>query len=193
MAGSVKTIRETEEHRLKNMSNEKLMRLAERALKRTEAYQWKRELDVPDEENYKIDYLLVKGSKAAPEDVAAYASVEDEMILFHPLRENDQPFANYGDFFNGDSDLFEPLEQGFSLACMSLEAHGCAWYEIEALQGEIEHQTGMQKYLHFCKQHGITKERLAHETGYDGMDVMTLYDRQAAKRSLGKSSQEIER
>lgn len=56
-----------------NMSKERLMRLAERALKRTESYQWNRGLDVPDEENYKIDYLLVKGSKASPEDVVAYA------------------------------------------------------------------------------------------------------------------------
>lgn len=176
-----------------NMSNEKLMRLAERALKRTEAYQWNREQEVPDEENYKIDYLLVKGSKAAPEDVAAYASVEDEMILFHPLRENDKPFANYGVFFNFDSDLFEPLEQSFSLAFMSLEAHTCVWYEIEALQGEIEHRAGMQKYLHYCKQHGITKEQLAREKGYDGMDVMTQYDRQVAKGSLRKTSQEPER
>ena len=39
-----------------NMSKEKLMRLAGRALKRTESYQWNRGLDVPDEENYKIDY-----------------------------------------------------------------------------------------------------------------------------------------
>ena len=46
-----------------NMSNEKLMRLAGRALKRTESYQWNRGLDMPDEENYKIQYLLVKGSK----------------------------------------------------------------------------------------------------------------------------------
>ena len=37
-----------------NMSNEKLMRLAERALKLTESYQWNRGLDMPDEENYKI-------------------------------------------------------------------------------------------------------------------------------------------
>ena len=49
-----------------NMSNEKLMRLAERALKRTESYQWNRGLDMPDEENYKIQYLLVKGSKNSP-------------------------------------------------------------------------------------------------------------------------------
>ena len=175
------------------MSKERLLRLAERALKRTEPYQWNRGLDVPDEENYKIDYLLVKGGGASPEDVIAYASFEDNLVRFHPLRENDQPFANYSDFFNGDSDLFEPLEQSFSLACMSLEAHASAWYELEALQGEIEHQAGMQKYLHYCKQHGITKERLARETGYDGMDVMTLYDRQAAKESRGKTSQEPER
>lgn len=80
-----------------NMSKEKLMRLAERALKRTESYQWNRGLDVPDEENYKIDYLLVKGSKASPEDVVAYASFEDDMVRFHPLRENDRPFAHYGE------------------------------------------------------------------------------------------------
>ena len=82
-----------------NMSKEKLMRLAGRALKRTESYQWNRGLDVPDEENYKIDYLLVKGSKASPEDVIAYASFEDDMVRFHPLRENDQPFAHYGECF----------------------------------------------------------------------------------------------
>ena len=110
-----------------NMSKEKLMRLAGRALKRTESYQWNRGLDVPDEENYKIDYLLVKGSKASPEDVIAYASFEDDMVRFHPLRENDQPFAHYGECFTYDSDLFEPLEQGYSLACMSPEAHACAW------------------------------------------------------------------
>lgn len=36
-----------------NMSKEKLMRLAGRALKRTESYQWNRGLDVPDEETTK--------------------------------------------------------------------------------------------------------------------------------------------
>ena len=158
-----------------NMSKEKLMRLAGRALKRTESYQWNRGLDVPDEENYKIDYLLVKGSKASPEDVIAYASFEDDMVRFHPLRENDQPFAHYGECFTYDSDLFEPLEQGYSLACMSPEAHACAWYEIEDLQGGIEHQAGMQSYLHYCKQHGVTRVQLARLADYDGMDVMKLH------------------
>ena len=113
-----------------NMSKEKLMRLAERALKRTEPYQWNRGLDVPDEENYKIDHLLVKGGKASPEEVIAYASFEDDLVRFHPLRENDRPFAHYGERFTYDSDLFEPLEQGYSLACMSLEAHALSLIHI---------------------------------------------------------------
>ncbi len=148
---------------------------------------------MPDEENYKIDYLLVKGSKASPEDVIAYASFEDDMVRFHPLRENDQPFAHYGECFTYDSDLFEPLEQGYSLACMSPEAHACAWYEIEDLQGGIEHQAGMQSYLHYCKQHGVTRVQLARLADYDGMDVMKLYDRQAVRGAQGKQKKEFER
>ena len=68
-----------------NMSNEKLMRLAERALKRTESYQWNRGLDMPDEENYKIQYLLVKGSKNSPENAVAYASYGGETVSYTHL------------------------------------------------------------------------------------------------------------
>mgnify|MGYP001668013204 CR=1 FL=1 len=176
-----------------NMSKEKLMRLAERALKRTEAYQWNRELDVPEEENYKIDYLLVKDGKVSPEDVIAYASCEDDMVRFHPLRENDRPFAHYGDFFTYDTDLFDPLEQGYSLSCMSPEAHAFAWYEVEYLRSVIKHQAGMQSYLHYCKQHGVTREQLARLVDYEGMDVMKLYDRQAVRKAQGRQKKEFER
>ena len=115
------------------------------------------------------------------------------MVRFHPLRENDRPFAHYGECFTYDSDLFEPLEQGYSLACMSLEAHACAWYETEDLQGEIEHQAGMQSYLHYCKQHGVTREQLARLADYDGVDVMKLYDRQAVRGAQGRQKKEFER
>ena len=125
--------------------------------------------------------------------MTVYASFEDDMVRFHPLRENDQPFAHYGECFTYDSDLFEPLEQGYSLACMSPEAHACAWYEIEDLQGGIEHQAGMQSYLHYCKQHGVTRVQLARLADYDGMDVMKLYDRQAVRGAQGKQKKEFER
>ena len=81
------------------------------------------------------------------------------------------------------------------MIAMTPDAHTGVWCEIAEYHGTswIACVQGMQKYLHYCKQHGITKERLARETGYDGMDVMTLYDRQAAKESRGKTSQEPER
>ena len=85
------------------------------------------------------------------------------------------------------------LENGYTLVSADPNFHYCAWSEIGEEQGHVEHTDGMQKYLDYCKQHGITKERLAAETGYDGVDVMPLYDRQTAKKSLGKRFQELER
>ncbi|ERJ00226.1 hypothetical protein SAMN05444424_2761 [Bittarella massiliensis (ex Durand et al. 2017)] len=175
------------------MSKEKLFRLAERTLKRTEAYQDNRELDVPDSENYKIDYLLVKGGKSASEDVIAYASYEDEMLRFRPLEEKDKPFWDSSAKFDTEIDLFQYLEEGYSLAGMSPDCHYCVWLDIAEYHCEYKSQNGMQKYLDYCKRNGITKDRLAKETDYDGMDVMTLYDREAAKTAPEKKPKDFER
>lgn len=86
-----------------NMSKEKLMRLAGRALKRTESYQWNRGLDVPDEENYKIDYLLVKGSKASPEDVIAY-----HQSFFYVMGIAPETRANIRQMFDFKQDCIKP-------------------------------------------------------------------------------------
>lgn len=178
---------------LQVMSKEKLMRLAERALKRTEYYQNVRELDVPDSENYKIDYLLIKGGKSAPEDVIAYASYEDEMLRFRPLEEKDKPFWDSSAQFDTEIDLFQYLEEGYSLAGMSPDCHYCVWSDIAEYHCEYKSQNGMQKYLDYCKRNGVTRELLAKESGYDGMDVMELYERQIAKAAPEKSSDGLER
>ena len=175
------------------MSKEKLLRLAERALKRTKYYQNVRELDVPDSENYKIDYLLTKGGKSAPEDVIAYASHEDEMLRFRLLEEKDEPFWDCGVRFDTEIDLFQYLEEGYSLAGMLPDSHYCVWSDIAEYHGDYQSQNGMQKYLDYCKRNGVTRELLAKESGYDGMDVMTLYDREAAKTAPEKKPKDLER
>lgn len=175
------------------MSKEKLLRLAERALKRTKYYQNIRELDVPDSENYKLDYLLIKGGKSAPEDVIAYASYEDEMLRFRPLEEKDKPFWDSSVKFDTEIDLFQYLEEGYSLAGMSLDCHYCVWSDIAENHCEYQSQNGMQKYLDYCKRNGVTKDRLEREIGYDIMDVMTLCDREAAKAAPEKKPRDIER
>lgn len=178
-----------------NMNKEKLLRQAERVLKRTNAYQSNREMETPDEENYKMAYLLAEGSIKAPERVLAYASNDDYMLLFHPMEEPVYEILLDDWQFCFDGDLFQYLEGGCDLVAMTLEAHAGVWYEINEYHDTdgISCTTGMQKYLHYCKRHGVTKELLADKEDYDGMDVMTLYDRQAIKGRVENPQKDFER
>jgi len=167
------------------LSKEKMMREAERVLKRTEEYQSNRELGI--DENYQIIYLLTKGSKATSDNVIVFAGCEEAVISFNPFRD-EKPIENWD--FNFESDLFGSLESGYELAEMSLECHCNVWCTIEDWHGDIECLKGMQKYLGYCKRNGITREKLQSKVAYSGMDVMTLYD---PKTDRAKRSQEYER
>lgn len=178
-----------------SMSKEKLMRIAERVLKRTKAYQYNRELSVPDEENYKMSYLLVKSNGKNPESMLAYAVNDENVLLFHPMEEPVYEIILNDWQFYFDYDLFQYLEGGYDLTAMTADAHTGVWCEIAEYHGTngIACVDGMQKYLNYCKRNGVTKDRLARETGYDGMDVMTLYDKQAVKAAQEKPSNDFER
>lgn len=165
------------------MSAAKLWQLAERILKRTESYQSNREVGMPDDENFKLDYLLVKESANTSMKVAAFASCEDMVLLLRPLEKdfNKQSFWYWS--FDYDSGLFEYLEDGYKLADMSLCCHYAVWQTIEDLhEGDIDYTKGMQMYLDYCKKNGITRELLKQQASFDGMDVMKLYKPQFLPR-----------
>lgn len=178
-----------------NTSKEKLLRFAERVLKRTKAYQYNRELSVPDEENYKMSYLLVKSNGKTPESILAYAVNDESALLFHPMKEPVYEIILNDWQFSFDYDLFQYLEEGYDLTAMTPDAHSGVWYEIAEYHDTsgIACVDGMQKYLDYCKRNGVTKDRLVREADYDGMDVMTLYDREAAKTVPEKKPKDLER
>ena len=170
----------------------KIMRQAERALKRTEAYRENRSDSHDPEDNFQLDYVLVKGRKATPDTAIAYAHYLDELISFNPLEINGE-VKRIGDWaFSFDGDLFMYLEQGYELAGASVLTHCVVWEEIEEYHGNgsINYPKGMQQYLNYCKRNGVTVELLRKEQDYGGMDVMKLYDKSAFKK---KPSQEQER
>ncbi len=169
----------------------KIMRQAERALKRTEVYRENRSDSSDPESNYQLDYVLVKGSKSVPDTAIAYAHFEDDIISFNPFQSSDAK-SIWDWAFNFDSDLFMYLEQGYDLAGMSLGTHSAVWEEIAERHGDdsINYPKGMQHYLNYCKRNGVTVELLQKERQYDGMDVMVLYDKAAVR---GKPSQAQER
>lgn len=103
-------------------SKEQLMRFAESALKQTAIYQRNCEMGMPDEENYKMSYLLVEGSINKPERVLAYAVNDQAVLLFHPMEKPMyESLLNDWDF-NFDYDLFQYLEGGFDLIAMTPDA-----------------------------------------------------------------------
>lgn len=156
----------------------KIMRQAERTLKRSSLYLENRSSSSDPRDNYQLDYVLVKEGVPAPDNAVAYAFYKDSIISFYPFDFN----ARMPDFwdwaFSFDGDLFSFLEQGYELAGMSLTAHRDAWDEIAEYHDKdyFNYPKGMQRYLHYCKQNGITADLLRRERRYKDMDVLTLYD-----------------
>lgn len=79
--------------------------------------------------------------------------------------------------YSVDSYLFDDLENGYEIIYMPLDYHYAVWCCIEELLGEIEHMTGMQTYLKYCKDHHISYEVLSQLGRYacDVPDVIELY------------------
>lgn len=170
------------------LSKAKMMREAERFLKRTADYQEDR--DVDKAENYKIQYVLSEDGRMQPETViaCAYSEYREQEISFYPFRKEETVSYNWAVDF--DYDLFETLEHGGEIIGMTLNCHYCIWTAIENFHdGDIEYDKGMQKYLAYCKRNGVTKELLQEKVSYDGMDVMELY----VKEVPGKQKREQER
>lgn len=172
------------------LSNAKIMRQAERTLKRTKPYLENRSGSNAPESNFQLDYVLVKKYKSTPAASIAYAHYMDEIIKFDPLRETAEAESVWDWAFNIDTDLFFHLEDGYDLIGMSLTAHAAAWEEIsECHHDGIEYAKGMQQYLNYCKRNRITMELLRAKCRYDGMDVMTLYDKTAFREIHTKSKE----
>lgn len=173
-------------------NKEKIMRMAERTLKRTDEYRQLFSISHDPEYNYKLSHVMVTGGKSHPETAVAIAYYEDQVLRFNPLNDNSRNMAIPDQIFSFDKFLFQYLEQGYELVGMTAETHSIVWTEIAECHnnGGIVAVKGMQQYLNYCKRNGVTAELLYREDHYEGMDVMTLYDKSAIR---GKLSQEHER
>ena len=131
---------------------EKIIRIVERELKRTEEY--RRRHDEYGNEEYILGCIMVKGD-AFPKEVIAHAFVED---------------------------------MGLELRFQIWRDHCTAWSATEYLADEQNRDKenscwkGMQKYLSYCKKHGITRNYLVKKEGYDGIDAMKFYDKSAVAK-----------
>ena len=84
-----------------------------------------------------------------------------------------------------DEHLFKKLENGMELISMSDETHLVVWCELDKLaQKDIVYKEGMQNYLKYCKQNGITKQYIEATTNQrDFDDAMKLYNNKKVRKN----------
>jgi hypothetical protein len=154
------------------MNRKQIIRQARRALRKTGDYSGRYGAVEPDE-FYQLAYIL--GCIDEPQSIFAYGLWDDQMRRVHLFRGN--PYQTYIDdwAYTLDDDLFGWLEDGMDILYMTPECHAGVWYQITCYYGfELEHVVGMQKYITFGRNHGITRKKLCNLTDYDGSDIWTL-------------------
>lgn len=100
--------------------------------------------------------------------------------------------------FDVEGDFFGKLEQGYLILSVSDLFHCTAWSATEYLVDEQNRDKknpcwkGMQRYLNYCKKHGITRNYLVKKEEYDGIDAMKFYDKSAvAKFEKNRKTQDL--
>lgn len=173
---------------------EKIMREATRALKRKATYQKKR--GYGDDENYALETVLYKGDPKNPEDVLVYGVSDQESFWFHLTGDDQKEVAISPMEIDYDDNLFKDLENGYEIAGMSMEGHYGVWYTLDDVENnefwETSRPEGLAKYLLYCRQNGVTVQKLQKETGYDGRDMLKVYQepiRQVEKSQKMKKRQ----
>lgn len=161
------------------MNEKKLWTQAERFLKRTSYYQ--KNKNETDELQYELIYILT--NPLSPKDEIAIAANIETEIQFNPYSGNIVDLAAGGGW-NYERDLFEPLEEGFVISGMPLASHHAIWKMISNDNCEVFHKRGLQKYLHYCREHGISLQKLQESDGAceNIANLMSLYQREPKKQ-----------
>lgn len=124
-----------------------------------------------------IDFILINPDT---DETICYASDGvEEMIVFAPYtKENDKGYLDIPEWdFNYDSYVFEELEKGYRVGYISDETHYGIWNSLQELYPvDIEHKDGVQNYLQFCSDNGITKKYLDTANNLDTPDIMKHFE-----------------
>ena len=81
--------------------------------------------------------------------------------------------------FDVEKNIYKELQNGKDIVYMSSETHYSIWKMINGWYPQcLRYKRGLQKYLRYCKNNKITKEKISQETGRrDVPDVIAYYTR----------------
>jgi len=134
--------------------------------------------DSMEHQDKKVDYILYKPDTQETNTLASNSS-SDEAIEFTPNTKNSpEGYFNVPEWdYNFDYYIYNLLEEGWKVGYMTPEVHYSIWNSIHELYPEdIDYKDGVQNYLQYCADNGITKEFLDNNTGLDTPDIMNYFE-----------------
>lgn len=140
-----------------------------------------------DEELFgtKIDYILINPDNN--DTVSIISDGVDKIVEFTPFtKEMKTGYSKVSEWdYSFDNYLFKDLEDVYQIGYMTAETHYNIWNSIEELYPEsINNKNGVQWYLQFCADNGITKEYLDKKTNLDTPDIMKYFEGLAFQETM---------
>ncbi len=132
-----------------------------------------------DEELYgtKIDFILINPNNN--DTISIISDGQGKIVEFTPYtKEMEKGYSHIAEWdYNFDDYLFQELEKGYEIGYMSVDNHYGVWNSIEELYPEdINYKDGVQWYLQYCADNGITKKYLDEKTKLDTPDIMKYFE-----------------
>ena len=146
--------------------------------------------------NLTIDYVLVDTKEIQNSVVGVFSggSTIDSMIFLNEELLEINPYTLKIDeipewCYSPDNDILSYLEKNKEIGYMNIETHTEIWEYVKDVGVEdIEYSKGFQKYLKYCKENQITKERIEKANNLeDGVveDIMKYYKDEKYKKGKG--------
>lgn len=132
-----------------------------------------------DEELFgtKIDYILINPDNK--DTISIISDGVDKIVEFTPFtKEMKTGYSKVSEWdYSFDNYLFKDLENVYQIGFMTDETHYNVWNSLEELYPEnINNKDGVQRYLQYCADKGITKEYLDKQMNLDTPDIMKYFD-----------------
>lgn len=132
-----------------------------------------------DEELFgtKIDYILINPDNK--DTISIISDGVDKIVEFTPFtKEMKTGYSKVSEWdYSFDNYLFKDLENVYQIGFMTDETHYNVWNSLEELYLEnINNKDGVQRYLQYCADKGITKEYLDKQMNLDTPDIMKYFD-----------------
>lgn len=131
-----------------------------------------------DEEHQdkKIDFILINPN--TNETLTIASDGYDSMIYFAPYTIDEKnKYVSVADWdFSFDQYFFQDLQNGYQIGYITDETHYNLWNALQEYYPEdINYKDGVQLYLQYCADNGITKEYLDKKTNLDTPNIMNFF------------------